>query len=106
MKKISEFLSELDSHSIYESEPMKKDFKEQTGQEPVWGEYTERQTAEAMESRGLGGYMNPADGKKLCYGYDVAKSLAQKHAPGYRCTKMGRGFAFQEALEALRNAGN
>src|SRR5438309_917426 len=99
MKRVSEFLADLDPHGIYDSAAIKKRFEAETGKPACWPEYSERETANAMSNRGLGGTLHPANGKKLCYGYSVAESLARKYAPGYKCTKMGRGSAFREAIE-------
>lgn len=103
-KTISEFLANVDPWGIYLSEPMKQEFREETGLEPKWPEHTDRQTAKAIHDRGLGGTMKPTD-EKVCWGYEVAKALARQHAPDYECNKMGRGFAFREAVEALQGAG-
>jgi hypothetical protein len=104
MKKISEFLSDVDPWGIYESDQMKFDFKEQTGLDGDWPEFTHKETAKAMQQRGLGGSLVPGT-KMLCYGYTTAIHLAQKHVPGFHSTKTGRGFAFSEAVLALHDAG-
>ena len=103
--KISAWLAELDSHCIYDSVAKRADFLAKTGCTPVWGEHTERQTAKAIVSRGLGGTLERDSGKKLSYGYEMAVALASAYAPIHKCTKMGRGSAFHEAIEALVKAG-
>lgn len=105
MKKISNWLAGLDPWSIYLSDKMKESFLKETGQEPVWPEHVHQQTAKAMAARGLGGTLGPPHPGKECWGYEMAIALAEKYVDGFLCTKMGRGFAFQEALEALRKVG-
>jgi hypothetical protein len=104
-KKVSEFLGELDPWSIYTHDELAADYKEQTGREPTWPTYTERETRRTMHNRGLGGTIKPAGGKRLAYGYSVAVHLACELVPDFRSTKMGRGSAFREAVEALAKAG-
>lgn len=103
---ITDFLETLDPWTIYESRILKEDFRRETGKEPgKWPEQTARQMKAAIHNRGLGGQFNPADGERFCTGYEVAVSLAEKYVPGYYCTKRGRGSAFQEAADSLKDAG-
>ena len=104
-KKISEFLQEIDPWGIYISAKMREDFKKETEMEPAWEEYTEHQTKKAILARGLGGTVAPTDGEKVCWGYRVAVCLAEHYVEGFHSTKMGRGFAFYEAVDALQKAG-
>lgn len=104
MAKISDWLKDIGPWTIYVSQQMKEEFKKETGQEPVWPEHSDHDTNKAMYERGLGGTpINTTE--KVCWGYEVAISLARKYVPNFRSTKMGRGFAFREALEALQKAG-
>ena len=106
MKKISEFLADIDPWGIYDNLAMREDFLKSTGKEPHWPAFSHKQTATMMQQRGLGGYMPNKEGRKtLCWGYEVARALASHYVPGFNSTKMGRGFAFNEAAEALAKAG-
>lgn len=104
--KISEWLSEhVESHAIQDHDKLAKTFTESTGEVPSWPTHSTKDTREAIEGRGLGGYVVGNDETRMTWGYEVARSLAAKYAPGYVCTKMGRGYIFREALEALQNVG-
>lgn len=56
-KKISEFLSTLDSHGIYDADALAEDFTKQTGEQPCWNTSTVAQTRKAIAGRGLGGHV-------------------------------------------------
>lgn len=105
-QKVSEFLSELDSHGIYDAELLAADFKEKTGEKPCWSTFSAKQTAKTMANRGLGGTIKTKDPKKmLAYGYTTAIACASEYVPGFQSTKLGRGSAFGEAIAALQKAG-
>lgn len=104
--KVSDWLSAtVDSHDILEHDGLAKDFHEKTGFGAVWPAHTVEGTRRAIERRGVGGHVNGEPAQLMAWGYEVAQSLAQHHAPGYTCTKMGRGFIFHEALDAIKRAG-
>lgn len=103
MKKISEWLAGIDPWGIYVSTRMKERFTTETGLESTWPEHTPSETNRIMAERGLGG--RPVHGTdKVCWGYEIAVALATTYTPAYRCTKLGRGSAFYEAVEALQQA--
>jgi hypothetical protein len=106
MKKISEWLNELDGHGIYEAVPMAKEFTEETGETPdVWPIHTTKQTRKIMRDRGLGGTLDAKFDSQLVYGYELAATLARKYANGYRSRYIGRGSSFRDCVEAIREAG-
>lgn len=103
--KISEWLlANVDSHDILEHEGAAKDFTKATGLQPCWPVHSRQTTIDTMARRGVGGHISEGLGANA-WGYEVAEALAKKYAPGYRCTKLGRGYVYREALEALRAAG-
>lgn len=104
MKKISEWLSEHGSHDIYAAEAVAESFKTETGVEPCWPTHTVHATRAAIARRGLGGDCK-GEGKQLtAYGYEIAASLALKHA-NFRSQMMGRGSLFRDCIAALAEAG-
>lgn len=105
--KISDWLSERDGHTIYDSKGLGAKFKELTGYDPAWPEHSQAATVQAIKARGLGGELdsNP-ENKALAYGWEIAEGLASRYAPGVEISpKFGRGSRFRAAVEALRKAG-
>lgn len=103
-QKVSFWLTEsLGSHDIAVADLLAEDFTKCTGLEPCWPTHTNRATINEMERRGLGGTLTTEG--VTAWGYEVAEALAKKYVQGYHCTKVGRGFIYREALEALRAAG-
>lgn len=102
-RKISAWLSEsIDSHDIVDHEGAAKDFREVTGLEPCWPTHTGRATRAEIQRRPSGGTLNAKPDQLMAWGYEIAIALASKYVEGFRSTKMGRGFAYREALDALR----
>ena len=102
--KISEWLiNNTDSHVIQDHEKLAESFEKETGHKANWPHFTEKQTRAAIEARGLGGELKGGC-DKLCYGYNVAESLAWEHAQ-FRSSKNGRGFRFRECIAALQEKG-
>lgn len=105
-QKISDWLGEnLGSHDIVNHAKFGCAFLGATGIAPCWPTHTESQTLQAIENRGLGGSLQ-REGAVCAWGYEIAASLARKYAPNYKRTKVGRGWIFWEALDALREAGH
>jgi len=103
--KVSEFVGKLDSHGIYDADMLALDFKAETGHEPCWPVTNAADMARAVEARGLGGRVN-MNVRNQVSGHEVAYACATQFAPNYRKTKMGRGSAHWEAVEALKAAGH
>jgi hypothetical protein len=104
--KLSKFLARLNSHEIYDANALAKDFKAKTGHNSCWPTYTTEETRATMDRRGLGGnLLNTSPKQQLAWGYIIAVSVAKKYVQNFESTKMGRGSAFWEAIEALQKAG-
>lgn len=102
--KVWQWLEALDSHQIYVSADLSRDFKEKTGHDaPRWPEFTLAETVRMMKARGLGGYIRGRPKEPLTNGWDVAETLAET-LTGSRDHRRfeGRGSRFFAALRALR----
>ncbi len=104
MKRVSEWLNELGTHSILECEGAKEDFAKETGKQPPWGDGV---TAEHMQfridARGKGGSLGPDNGKRLIASVDVAGACYHAFAGDEQAaTKMGMGFQFREYVDAIK----
>lgn len=103
---VSKWLEDYDSHTIYESQLAKASCEEFTGVIPRWPEHTPQDTASAMRARGLGGTLRDSPSGRLCYGWEMAESLAVQLIPEWRSSGVqGRGRRFWFAVESLANAG-
>lgn len=109
MKKPSEWLGEIGSHAIVDSEAAKADFKKETGYDaPSWPAYSPEDTRKAIKHRGMGGSLSKKPAKQLAYGWLMAEAVADKLVPksGQPWTiKYGRGSRFWAAVEVLQEAG-
>lgn len=105
--KVSDWLSELDSHDIYDSTFAKADCLEKTGVEINWPEHSHQQTASAIKQRGLGGSLKVDAAGKMCYGWEMAEAAARQllKQPLWSSGYFGRGRQFRAAVEALVEAG-
>lgn len=104
MKTISEWLSNIDSHGIYDAEPCAKDFTSETGKEPCWPTHSVAATKQAIQARGVGGSVNGKSDERVCYGYEIAESCAEKYAHSTAHQSLqGRGSRFRVAVMALEN---
>lgn len=105
--KISEWLEQaIDSHDIALDEELRKDFREKTGREPSWPAHTVKDTKRDIASDPRGGYVSSlwTNDQQVCYGYQVASSLARKYA-AHNSTMIGRGFLFRDCVKALKEKG-
>jgi len=105
-QKPSEWLAELDSHSICYSPEAKADFEQATGMNaPKWPEYTLRATRASMRKRGLGGWL-AADAKEpSCNAWEMAEATARQLVQYGGSFAQGRGRRFRDAIAALREGG-
>lgn len=103
VKTISQWLRDTtDSHGIQSYEPLQRDFNENTGLKDELPKHTVAQCSAGIVGRGKGGQVN---GKGfVCYGYEVAESLARTYAD-WHPYQMGLGFRWNSAIEALERAG-
>ncbi len=100
--KISEWLAELDSHEIYESDLLEADFIERVGKIPCWPSLTAAQMRRQIASRGLSGDFDAGDGERFVCGNVVAEYLADKYGTHKEyMTKRGLGSRFRKAMESI-----
>ena len=105
--KISEWIeTQTGSHDIQNHAQLNASFQKHTGiTDYVLPSHTIKAARNAIAQRGLGGYVDGDEKTLVTYGFEIAIELARLHAPGYQRTKMGRGFAWREAIDALKAAG-
>jgi hypothetical protein len=97
----SEFLSQLDSHSIYPVsvlDDLDPEYRHMVAT------FTHQQTAQRMADRGLGGTLADDTGTKVIYGWTSASGLAMGILG--KCSQaLGRGTAFRQNVALLKEAG-
>lgn len=121
---VSQWLSEHDAWTIYDAEKILTDLHERTvcgvvlDYEPRMSiitypggknidiyHATESEIRHSINARGLGGDFDPGDCDEFIVGWAIAINLrnliTDKHS-----TKSGRGFAFREAIEHIKEAEN
>lgn len=106
--KVSTWLSSLDSHTVYEYHGLAGDFQVKTGELASWPTTSLKDTRERMRNDPRGGQLykdDQSDETRVVYGYSLAVYLASQYVRGFKSTKMGRGFMFHEAIDALIQAG-
>jgi hypothetical protein len=103
LQQIVAFLSTRDSHSIYDHAEAGAAFTAATGELPPWPTHTKQNTQRRIAGSYTGGYVEGADDTIMCYGYEMAYSLAE-HYIGFRSQKVGRGFMFHDCIDALVKA--
>lgn len=104
--KISEWLStQTGSHEIQDHKQLSASFECKTGYDTELPSHSVASTRQAIKNRGLGGDCAGEPQHRVAWGYEVAIHLAREHVPDFRSTKMGRGFAWREAIDALKAAG-
>lgn len=102
MKKIHEWLSELDSHGIYDAKQISENFKKETGVEPCWGHHSAGAIKAMIEARGLGG--NFDGDEPAIAGYEIAEALAEKYGDTSFAIFHGRGSRFRAALASIEKS--
>jgi len=99
---VSEYLSELDAHEIYDSEEIGKDFIKYTGMYPCWTGIPAEEMRKAIKARGLGGEL---DGNMdMISGFQMAEACAMQYA-NFRPVVVGRGSLFRECIRVLKQKG-
>ena len=110
--KPSEWLSTLNSHSIYTANGVQEDFEKSVdfpvevgvGELPLWPIHSVSATRQAIEERGIGGYID--DGGDVAYGYEIARAVEKRFLGTDNGGRyQGRGSQFRAAIEALQSAG-
>jgi hypothetical protein len=107
MKKVSEWLNELGTHSILVCQSAKDDFEKETGEVPPWGDgFSRKQMIDQIEARGKGGSLGEGT-ERLIGSLDVAWSCYSKYANGKGADdKFGMGSQFREYVTAIKEAGH
>lgn len=106
MKKVSEWLNELGTHTILDCEAAKADFIKETGETPPWGDgYTRKQMEDQIKARGKGGSLGEGD-CRLIGSLDVAASCYDKWRGAEEAAdKYGMGSQFREYVSAIARNG-
>lgn len=111
MKKVSEWLNELGTHSILDCQAAKDNFREETGEQPCWGAGFDRDAmARQIEARGKGGSLAEAtaDTENVRYigALDVAYACYLQYAGDEEAApKFGMGSQFREYVAAIARNG-
>lgn len=107
MKKVSEWLNELGTHSILDCEAAKKDFTEETGEPPCWGDgYSGKEMQRQIDGRGKGGSLDSDHAARLIGACDVAFSCYHQFAGDeVAADKYGMGSQFREYVGAIQRNG-
>ncbi len=107
MKKVSEWLNELGTHTILDCEAAKKDFIDETGEPPCWGDgYTPDDMCKQIEARGKGGSINKEFDARLIGSCDVAQACYDQYRGGEEAAdKFGMGSQFREYVDAISRNG-
>lgn len=92
------------SHNIYEAKALQASFFKHTGLAIDLPKHTAKETRKAIAIDPRGGTCGGNDNDKVCYGYEVASYLCS-YLTGYHSNKLGRGFMWQDCIEALEKAG-
>lgn len=101
-QKVSEYLSELDAHEIYDSKAIGEDFLKATNTYACWDGIPAKVMREAIKARGLGGEL---DGDMdMISGFQMAEACAYKLAE-FRPVAQGRGSLFRECIRVLKHKG-
>jgi len=106
--KVSAWINELGTHGIMDSASAGKSFKDETGEEPCWGEgWTQAEMQSAIDSRGKGGDVNGPEGMLFTDTLTIAEACAHKYVPQpWYHGKMGMGFAVRACVTAIAEAGH
>lgn len=105
--KVSEWLRTASaSHVIQDAAKLAADYTKATGNSAEgWPTHTVAETRRRLAGDPRGGEVGGKAQQRVTYGYQLAVYLAEELVPGFRSTKSGRGFAFDEAVDALERAG-
>lgn len=106
MKKIGEWLKDLNSHEIYSEPELTQDFEKATGKIACWPTHSVGKTSSTLgEFKGVVGPLEGKDHERCSYGYQIANCLESSYTKSYEGGKYnGRGFSFRASLEAIQKA--
>jgi hypothetical protein len=112
MKKVHEWLEELESHSIYDAEGAAADFEQATGKQAPWrgSGWHHTQVLRQIIDRGLGGNLAEDNGHLLIAGFEIAERISedyraqQLHNGRSHLLYSGRGRRFHACISDLKKA--
>lgn len=107
MKKVSEFLKELDSHFIYVEPQLSEEFEKETGEKAPWQKHTVGSTNTSLgQFKGVEKEIKGNESDHCSYGWEIAAACEKEFAQTYTYAHFnGRGFAFRAAIEAIEKVG-
>jgi hypothetical protein len=103
-KELADWLSDLDSHSVYDVEKLDELDAHDRAVVPT---QTPAQVSAAMKARGLGGWLDESIDNRLFTGYAAAEALSTHrigHLPESVLRLSGRGSIHRACIQALREA--
>lgn len=106
MKKVSEWLKELDGHAIYDYQGLAKNLKDETGSAMRIGdgETIEQVNQSFGHFKGVVEKIRGNGKERVITGYEVATELA-KDLASFRSPCIGRGSVFRTCVDAIERAG-
>ena len=107
MQKISDFLKDLNSHSIYAEPTLSADFERTFGKKAPWPTHSIGRTSTSTgQFKGVEGELRGKDSDRCSYGYEIAAACEQEFAKTSEFGNYhGRGSAFRASIAALEKAG-
>lgn len=107
MKKVSEWLNELGTHTILDCDAAKTDFKKETGFAAPWhGGYDREAMAKQIEDRGKGGTLSEDESMMFIGSLEVAQACYYEWRGDEEAeSKFGMGSQFREYVAALKRNG-
>ena len=101
--KVSEWLAQHSSHSIYDAKAIAENFQEETGLKACWSSHSAQEMIGMIKARGLGGSLE--GDQPVIAGYEIAEALAERLTNSESHRRFhGRGSRFDAALIALQQA--
>lgn len=105
MKSVSEWLSELDTHGIYDAQWLASNFKEETGKLPDFPKVSYEMMLAQVEERGLGGHLEGKPGDMYTDTTRAARELCERYGNGVRARNYhGRGSQVRAWIEVIKTA--
>jgi len=108
MKKVSEWIAELGTHSIVDNDAAKTDFKKSTGEDACWhGGYDREAMQKQIDARGKGGSVSGPDGVMYVSVLDIAEACAYRYGDdNWRHGKYGMGSAVRACIDHIAKHGH
>lgn len=106
MKTVSEWLSELDTHAIYDADWIMNNFHEETGETADWPVNSYETLVKEIQSRGLEGRLEGGPGDMYCTTQRIAWACYKQYAGGEGAAEFyGRGTQIRAWIAAIKDAG-